>query len=55
MDYEASTTTWNITETIHSLSNNNHINGISYGLPHIWFPAQKFKGGSEIKHIIQSE
>ena len=23
-------------------------NGISYRLPHIWFPALKFKGGSEV-------
>ena len=29
MDYEANTTTRKIKETIHSLSNNNHINGIS--------------------------
>ena len=34
--------------TIHSLSNNNHINGISYRVPHIWFPALKFKGGLEV-------
>ena len=47
MDYEANTTTRKIKETIHSLSNNNHINGISYRLPHIWFPALKLKGGSE--------
>ena len=33
---------------MHSLSNNNHINGISYRLPHIWFPALKLKGGSEV-------
>ena len=41
MDYEANTITRKIKETIHSLSNNNHINGISYRLPHIWFPALK--------------
>ena len=35
MDYEANTTTRKIKETIHSLSNNSHINGISYRLPHI--------------------
>ena len=35
-------------ETIYCLSNNNHINGISYRLPHIWFPALKLKGGSEV-------
>ena len=29
MDYEADTTTKKIKETVHSLSNNNHINGIS--------------------------
>ena len=29
MDYETNTTTRKIKETIHSLSNNNHINGIS--------------------------
>ena len=45
MDYEANTTTRKIKETIHSLSNNNHINGISYRLPHIWFLALKLKGG----------
>ena len=43
MDYETNTTTRKIKETIHSLSNNNHINGISYRLPHIWFPALKLK------------
>ena len=37
MDYEANTTTRKIKETIHSLSNNNHINGISYRLQHICF------------------
>ena len=47
-DYEANTTTRKIKETIHSLSNNNHINGISYRLPHIWFPALKLKGGSKV-------
>ena len=47
MDYETNTTR-KIKETIHSLSNNNHINGISYRLPHIWFPALKLKGGSEV-------
>ena len=41
-------TTRKIKETIHSLSNDNHINGISYRLPHIWFPALKLKGGSEV-------
>ena len=35
MDYEAKTTTRKIKETIHSLSNKNHINGILYRLPHI--------------------
>ena len=35
MDYEANTTTRKIIETIHSLSNNNDINGILYRLPHI--------------------
>ena len=35
MDYEADTATRKIKKTIHSLSNNNHINGISYRLPHI--------------------
>ena len=48
MDYEANTTTRKIRETIHSLSNNNHINGISYRLPRIWFPALKLKEGSEV-------
>ena len=48
MDYEANTTTRKIKETIHSLSNNNHINGISYRLPHIWLPALKLKEGSEV-------
>ena len=43
MDYETNTTTRKIKETIHSLSNNSHINGISYRLPHIWFPALKLK------------
>ena len=33
MDSEANTTTGTIKETIHSLSSNNHINGISYRLP----------------------
>ena len=33
MDYEANTATRKIKETIHSLSNDNHINGISYILP----------------------
>ena len=33
MDYETNTTTKKIKETVHSLSNNNHINGISYRLP----------------------
>ena len=37
MDYEGNTTTRKIKETIHSLSNNNHINGISYRLPRIWW------------------
>ena len=32
-------------ETVHSLSNNIHINGILYRLPHIWFPALQLKGG----------
>ena len=41
MDYETNTTTRKIKETIHLLSNDNHINGISYRLPHIWFPALK--------------
>ena len=44
MDYETNTSTRKIKETIHSLSNNDHINGISYRLPHIWFPALKLKG-----------
>ena len=48
MDYETNTATRKIKETIHSLSNNNHINGVSYRLPHIWFPALKLKGGSEV-------
>ena len=48
MDYEADTTTRKIKETVHSLSNNNHINEIPYRLPHIWFPALKLKGGSEV-------
>ena len=47
IDYETNTTR-KIKETIHSLSNNNHISGMSHGLPHIWFPALKFKGGSEV-------
>ena len=50
MDYEANTTTRKIKETIHSLSDNNHINGISYRLPHIWFPALKLSGGSEVSN-----
>ena len=48
MNYEANKTTWKIKETSHSLSNNNHINGISYRLTHIWSPALKLKGGSTI-------
>ena len=48
VDYETNTTTRKIKETIHSLSNDNHINGISYRLPHIWFPALKLKEGSEV-------
>ena len=48
MDDEANTTTRKIKETIHSFSNNNHINGISYRLPHIWFLALKLKGRSEV-------
>ena len=48
LDYEANTTRRKTKETIHSLSNNNHINGISYRLPRIWFPALKLKGGSEV-------
>ena len=48
MDYEANTTTRKIKETIHSLNINIHINGMSYRLPHIWFPALKLKGGSEV-------
>ena len=48
MDYETNTTTRKIKETIHSLSNNNHSNRISYRLPHIWFPALKLKGGSKV-------
>ena len=48
MDYEANTTARKIKETIYSLSNNNHINGISYRLPHIWIPALEFKGGLEV-------
>ena len=48
MDYEANTTTRKSKEIIYSLSNNDHINGISYRLPHIWFPALKLKEGSEI-------
>ena len=47
MDYEANTTR-KIKETIHSFSNNNHINEISYRLTHIWFPVLKTKGGSEV-------
>ena len=47
-DYETNTTRRKIKETIHSLSNDNHINGISYRLPQIWFPALKLKGGSEV-------
>ena len=34
-------------KTVHSLSNNNHVNGIPYRLAHIWFPALILKGGSE--------
>ena len=37
-----------INETLYSLSNNNCITGISYRLPHIWFPALKLKGGLEV-------
>ena len=48
MDYDTNTTTRKIKETIHSFSNDNHINGISYKLPHIWLPALKLKGGSEV-------
>ena len=48
MDYESITATRNIKESIHSLSNNNRINGISYSVPHIWFLALKLKGGSEV-------
>ena len=35
MDYESNKTTRKIKETIHLLSNNNHISGISYRLPHV--------------------
>ena len=48
MDYEANTVTRKIKETIHSLSNNNYINGISYRLPHTWFPALKLEGRLEV-------
>ena len=48
IDYETNTTTRKIKETIPSLSNDNHMNGISYRLPHIWFLALKLKGGSEV-------
>ena len=48
MDFEANTITRKIKETIHLLNNNNHINGISYRHPHIWFPALKLKGESEV-------
>ena len=48
MVYETNTTTRKIKETIDSLNNNNYINGISYRLPHIWFPAVKLKGASEV-------
>ena len=51
MDYETNTTTRRIKETIHLLSNNNHINGISYRLPHIWFPALKLKGISDVNTL----
>ena len=48
MDFAANTTTRKIKEAIHSLSNNNHVNEISYRPPHIWFPALKLKRGSEV-------
>ena len=53
MDYEINTTTKKIKETIHSLSYNNHINRISYSFLHIWFPALKLKGGSEVSTSIK--
>ena len=55
MDYETNTTTRKIKVTIHSFSNNNHINGISYRLQYIWFPALKLNRKIQGKHIIQSE
>ena len=33
IDYETNTTARKVKETIHSLTNDNHINGISYRLP----------------------
>ena len=48
MDYETNTTARKIKETIHSFSNNNHINRISHRLPPILFPALKLKGESEV-------
>ena len=43
MDYEVNTTTRKIKETIHSLSNNNHISGILHRLPHIWTENWNFR------------
>ena len=48
LDYETNITTRKIKETIHSFSNDNYINGISYRFPHIWFPALKRKGGPKV-------
>ena len=38
MDNEIYRTTRQKTETIYSSRNSNHVNGISYKLPHIWLP-----------------
>ena len=35
-------------EKLKKQCNDNHINGISYRLPHISFPALKLKGGLEV-------
>ena len=39
IDRELNSVSRKIKETIHSISDTNHINSISYGLPDIWLPA----------------
>ena len=39
IDREQDWTVRKIKETVHSISNKNHINSISHSLPEIWLPA----------------